>query len=158
MRQLTRTTRDSAVFLLVQPSDDRLHMYRAFSSCHGLAVIAVSNAWDARSAAPKADVIVTGILRAGSMDGVELSARLRGDKRAKRMYDNQGRAPVLQGLGEPDPKQPIASPELRTCARALEHRQLLTERHVLECDCAVSAADMRERATHRDEPGQHEVS
>ncbi len=57
------------------------------------------------------------------------------------LYDNQGRAPVLPRLGEQDPKQPIAIPELRTFARAPEHRQLLTERHVLECDCAVSAAD-----------------
>jgi hypothetical protein len=70
------------------------------------------------------------------------------------VYDNQGRAPVLPGLGEQDPKQPIAIADLRTFDRAPEHRQLLTERHVLECDCAVSAADQRERAQHHDEHGQ----
>jgi DNA-binding response OmpR family regulator len=47
-------------------------------------VIAVSNAWDALIAAPKADVIVTGILLAGSMDGVELIRRLRRDEHADR--------------------------------------------------------------------------
>ena len=74
------------------------------------------------------------------------------------LYDNQGRAPVLPGLGEQDPKQPIPSAELRTFARAPEHRQRLTEGHALECDCAVSAAEQRERAEHHDEPGQHALS
>ena len=72
MGQLMPTTRDSAVVLLVQPCDDGLRMYAEFLSCHGLAVIAVSDVWDALIAAPKSDVIVTDILLAGSMDGVEL--------------------------------------------------------------------------------------
>ena len=83
-RQHLRTPRDSAVVLLVQPCDDGLRMYAEFLSCHGFAVIAVSDAWDALTAAPKADVIVTGILLASSMDGVELITRLRRDERADR--------------------------------------------------------------------------
>jgi CheY-like chemotaxis protein len=47
-------------------------------------VIGVSDPWAALIAAPKADVVVTGILLAGSMDGVELIARLRRDERTSR--------------------------------------------------------------------------
>jgi len=75
------TTTNSAVVLLAQPCDDGLQMQAEFLRYHGLAVIGVSDAWDALTAAPKADVIVTGILLAGSMDGVELIARLRRDER-----------------------------------------------------------------------------
>lgn len=56
-------------------------MYSEFLRDHGFAVIGVSDAWDALTVAPKADVIVTGILLASSMDGVELIARLRHDER-----------------------------------------------------------------------------
>ena len=59
-------------------------MYAEYLREYGLAVIAVSEAWDALIAASKADVIVTGILLAGSMDGVELIARLRRDERVDR--------------------------------------------------------------------------
>ena len=61
-------------------------------------------------------------------------------------------------LGEQDPKQPIALAELGTLDRAPEHRQLLTESHVLERDCAVASADQRERSEHHDEHGQHALS
>jgi CheY-like chemotaxis protein len=81
MRHLVPITSDSAVVLLVQPYDDGLKMYVEFLRYHGLAVIGVSDPWDALTAAPKAHVIVTGILLAGSMDGVELIARLRRDER-----------------------------------------------------------------------------
>ena len=84
MRQPTPTTRESAVVLLVQHCDDGLHMYAEFLCYHGLAVIAISDPCDALIAASKSDVIVTGILLAGSMDGVELIARLRGDERVDR--------------------------------------------------------------------------
>lgn len=47
-----------------------------------LAVIAVTDAWDALAAAPRVDVILTGILLAGSMDGIELITRLRRDARS----------------------------------------------------------------------------
>jgi CheY-like chemotaxis protein len=84
MRQPLPTVRDSEVVVLVQPRDDGLDMYVEFLSYHRLAVIGVSDAWDALIAAPKADVIVTGILLAGSMDGVELIDRLRRNERTNR--------------------------------------------------------------------------
>jgi hypothetical protein len=43
--------------LLVQPCDDGLHMDAEYLCEYGRAVIAVSEAWDALIAAPKADVI-----------------------------------------------------------------------------------------------------
>ena len=56
-------------------------MYVEFLCDHGLAVIGVSDARDALTVAANADVIVTGILLASGMDGVELIARLRNDER-----------------------------------------------------------------------------
>ncbi len=73
-----------ATVVLLQPCDDGLEMYAEFLRYHQLAVIGVSDPWAALIAAPKADVVVTGILLAGSMDGVELIARLRRDERTSR--------------------------------------------------------------------------
>lgn len=84
MRQPMPTTRDGAVVLLAQPRDDGLQIYAECLRKHGLAVIAVSEAWDALIAAPKADIIVTETLLAGSMDGVGLIGRLRRNERADR--------------------------------------------------------------------------
>lgn len=84
MRTPMPTTRDGAEVLLVQPRNDGLHMYAEYLSEHGLAVIALSDAWDALIAAPKADIIVTDTLLAGSMDGVGLIGRLRRDEGAER--------------------------------------------------------------------------
>jgi len=84
MRQPMPTTSSSAVVLLVQPRDDGLYMYLEFLRYSGLTAIGVSDAWDALAAAPRADVIVTGILLASSMDGTELIARLRRDERTNR--------------------------------------------------------------------------
>jgi two-component system, cell cycle response regulator DivK len=68
------------VVLLVQPSsDDGLEMYAEFLHYSGLAPVAVSNATDALTFAPEADIIVTGIILDGHMDGVEFVSRLRGD-------------------------------------------------------------------------------
>jgi two-component system cell cycle response regulator DivK len=84
MLQAAPTRSDRAGVLLVQPRDDGLKIYEACLRDHGLAVIGVSDAWDALTAAPGADVIVTGILLPSSMDGVELIARLRHDERTRR--------------------------------------------------------------------------
>jgi two-component system cell cycle response regulator DivK len=84
MRQPPPIPPDSEVALLVQPRDDGLDMYLEFLRHRGLAVIGVSDAWDALIAAPRAAIIVTGILLAGSMDGVELIGRLRRDERTNR--------------------------------------------------------------------------
>jgi hypothetical protein len=75
-----------------------------------------------------------------------------------RPHDNQRRAPVPPGMGEQHPKQAISMAEWGPRDRAPEHRQLLAERQVLKCDCAVSAADQCERSEHYDERGQHELS
>jgi CheY-like chemotaxis protein len=70
--------------LLVQSSrDDGLEMYAESLRYHGLTPIAVSTGNDALTLAPNADIIVTGIVLPGSMDGVELTARLRGADRTK---------------------------------------------------------------------------
>ena len=56
-----------------------------------------------------------------------------------RPHDDQGRAPIPPGVGEQHPKQSISRAEWGPRDRALEHRQLLTERQVLKRDRAVSA-------------------
>jgi CheY-like chemotaxis protein len=54
-------------------------MYAEFLRYHGLAVIPVTDARDALMLAPRADIVVTGIILDGPMDGVELVSRLRHD-------------------------------------------------------------------------------
>jgi CheY-like chemotaxis protein len=58
-----------------------MDMYLEILRDQRLVVIGVTDAWDALALAANADVIVTGILLASSMDGVELTARLRQDER-----------------------------------------------------------------------------
>ncbi len=70
--------------LLVQSStDDGGLMYAEFLRFHGLTPLVVSNAADALLAAARADIVVTGILLSGEVDGVELIARLRADAATK---------------------------------------------------------------------------
>jgi two-component system cell cycle response regulator DivK len=70
--------------LLVQPStDEGGAMYAEFLRFHGLTSLVASNASDALAAAPRADIIVTGILLSGDVDGVELIGRLRSDAATK---------------------------------------------------------------------------
>lgn len=59
-------------------------MYAEFLSHAGLTTIPVSRAADALAAAAKADIVVTGIRLPGTLDGIELIARLRGQRRTKR--------------------------------------------------------------------------
>jgi CheY-like chemotaxis protein len=73
----------STCVLLVQPNDDNLEMYAEFLSHAGLTTIPVSRATDALAAAAKADIVVTGIRLPGSLDGIELIARLRAQRRTK---------------------------------------------------------------------------
>ena len=54
------------------------------------------------------------------------------------VHDEQGGAPLSPDVGQQHPKQPIAATEWGTLHRALEHRQLLTQRQILERDCSVS--------------------
>jgi two-component system, cell cycle response regulator DivK len=73
------------VVLLVQPERDDRKMYAEFFRDQGWRVMAVSTAHDALRIAPMADVIITGILLPGHIDGVELIARLKGRERTRRI-------------------------------------------------------------------------
>jgi CheY-like chemotaxis protein len=73
------TTRRTVVLLVQQSHDDGLEMYTEFLRYVGVVPIAVSNARDALTFAPEADIIVTGISLDDQMDGVELVTHLRHD-------------------------------------------------------------------------------
>ena len=80
MQRALRPTTGRPVVLLVQPErDDGLEMYAEYLRYFGLAAIAVSNVKDALTFAPEADIIVTGMMLDGHMDGVDFVSRLRGD-------------------------------------------------------------------------------
>jgi two-component system cell cycle response regulator DivK len=73
------------VVLLVQPDADSREMYTEFLRYEGLLPVPVSNARDGLTVARKADVIVTGLLLPGDIDGIEFIARLKRDERTKRI-------------------------------------------------------------------------
>ena len=78
-REPAAAARRRVVLLVQRRGDDGLEMYAEYLHYAGLAPVAVSNAADALTFAPKADVIVTGLVLDGHMDGVELVSCLRGD-------------------------------------------------------------------------------
>jgi CheY-like chemotaxis protein len=55
------------------------------ASAQGLLPIPVSNAREGLTVARKADIIVTGLLLLGDIDGIEFIARLKRDERTKRI-------------------------------------------------------------------------
>ena len=69
--------------------------------------------------------------------------------------EHERRAPVPPRLGQYDPEQPIAPPQLRTGARASQRVELLTEREVLEDQFVMSAAGQRQRAHEYKDHLQH---
>ena len=75
----------SAVVLLVQADADSREMYTELFRYEGLLPVPVSNARDGLTVARKADVIVTGLLLPGDIDGIEFIARLKRDERTKRI-------------------------------------------------------------------------
>jgi len=75
----------AAVVLLVQADADSRDMYAEFFRYEGLVPVPVSTARDGLPLAPRADVIVTGLLLPGDMDGIEFIARLKRDERTKRI-------------------------------------------------------------------------
>src|SRR6266850_2839974 len=75
----------AAVVLLVQGESDSREMYAEFLRYQGLLPVPVSTARDGLRVAPEADVIVTGLLLPGDMDGIEFIARLKRDDRTKRI-------------------------------------------------------------------------
>lgn len=83
---------DSAVtgrtVLLVQPDDDSREMYVEFLEHKGLTPVAVSTGAEALRAARAADVIVTGLLLSGEIDGFELMTELRAN-------DNTRAIPII---------------------------------------------------------------
>ena len=72
-----------ASILLVEPPEDDRPMYAEFLRGQGFAVTEVDSTDAGLSAAPEADLIITGIRLAGSFDGIELVRRIRGDARTK---------------------------------------------------------------------------
>jgi CheY-like chemotaxis protein len=69
--------------LLVDPHPDSREMYATFLRHAGWEAIAVDNAADALLRASQADVVVTGIVLNGNVDGIELVRRLRAGVRTK---------------------------------------------------------------------------
>jgi CheY-like chemotaxis protein len=67
--------------LLVQPHGDSLDLYDEYLRLQGISCIPVSTVTDALAAAPRASIVVTGIMLEGEADGVELIERLRSDRR-----------------------------------------------------------------------------
>jgi CheY-like chemotaxis protein len=65
------------VVLLVQPQDDSRDMYVEFLRHHGFVPMAVSDAALALPLAPKADVIVTGMVLPGNINGIEFIGQLK---------------------------------------------------------------------------------
>jgi two-component system cell cycle response regulator DivK len=75
----------AVVVVLLQGDADSREMYSEYFRSQGLLPVAVSTARDGLTVAPKADVIVTGLLLPGDMDGIEFIARLKRDVRTKRI-------------------------------------------------------------------------
>ena len=73
------------VVLLVQADADSREMYTEFFRYEGLLPVPVSNARDGLTVARRADIVVTGLLLPGDIDGIEFIARLKRDDRTKRI-------------------------------------------------------------------------
>jgi CheY-like chemotaxis protein len=73
------------VALLVQPEHDDREMYTEFLTSRGVAAVPVSTARQAMTTAPDADVIITGVRLPGEIDGIDLIAWLRRDRRTKHL-------------------------------------------------------------------------
>ena len=69
--------------LLVEPPEDDRPLYAEYLRSNGFSVTEVDSTDAGLSAAPAADLIITGVRVAGSFDGIELLRRLRGDGRTK---------------------------------------------------------------------------
>jgi hypothetical protein len=68
---------------------------------------------------------------------------------------DQGSAPVPPHVDQPDPKQSISGAKKRTCARARQGGQLLTQREILQSHGSMSAADQADGSKEDDERRQH---
>src|SRR4029450_3086065 len=72
-----RSCGGATVVLLVQPERDDRDMYAEYLSHVGLVPLCVQEATDALRLASRADVVVTGILLPGTLDGCALIAALK---------------------------------------------------------------------------------
>jgi two-component system, cell cycle response regulator DivK len=72
-----------AVVLLVEANSDAREMYTEFLSQQGFVPIPMASAADALDVAPQADIIVTGMVFPGEMDGAQLVAQLKADERTR---------------------------------------------------------------------------
>ncbi len=72
--------------------------------------------------------------------------------------EHERRAPVPPRLGQHDPKQPIAPPEMRTADRAFQRVELLAECEVLEDQFVMSAAGQGQRSRHQHDCFEHASS
>lgn len=72
---------DVPIVLLVQPERDDRDMYVEALRHHRFRPLPMSTATDALTVAARVDVIVTGILLPGAMEGIGLIARLKSDPR-----------------------------------------------------------------------------
>src|SRR5689334_7088982 len=84
--QSGRRSMQRPIVLLAEPDDDSRAMYADYLAVRGFEVIVVTTSDDALLEAPHVDVIVTGARLAGTVDGIELVRRLRGN-------DQSGRRP-----------------------------------------------------------------
>ena len=78
-------TERRTVVLLVQPKHDDRDMYVEFLRYAGLAPVPVSTAQEGLRLAPRADIVVTGLMLAGPIDGIAFAAQLKRDQRTKRI-------------------------------------------------------------------------
>jgi two-component system cell cycle response regulator DivK len=75
----------AAVVVLLQGDTDSREMYAEYFRYWGLLPVPVVTARDGLTVAPTADVIVTGLLLPGDIDGIEFMARLKSDERTNRI-------------------------------------------------------------------------
>ena len=89
-----------ASILLVEPPEDDRPMYAEFLRGQGFAVTEVDSTDAGWSAAPDADLIITGIRLAGSFDGIELVRRLRRRAHEAHTRHRADRVRVRAGSGQ----------------------------------------------------------
>lgn len=85
---MARHSRGGVVLLVQQARDDGGDMYAEFLRHHGFTSLVARDAAGALDTAHRADVVITGILLSGSVDGFELIERLRADPQT-------GRTPII---------------------------------------------------------------
>jgi CheY-like chemotaxis protein len=71
------------IVLIVQADADSREIYADYLRYHGLHPIAVSTAAHAAALASKVDIVVTGLLLPGHMDGIRLIERLKADRKTR---------------------------------------------------------------------------